>query len=163
MSAFPSHRHLLVSAIVAVLAAGGIADAHAQTAAERLAERRAALEARRGGAPAQVEAEYPNATRAEPGLSASARITPRINAVSEAQQAGDIAAAEAAAADVLGNDRANAYERAITQRLLADLLIDEDPARAKDLVRTSIELDVLGNNQHIGSMFMLAQLQLRDD
>ena len=163
MSASPRHRHLLVSAIVAVLAVGGIADAHAQTAAERLAERRAAREATRGGAQEKVEAEYPAATRKEPGLSASARLTPRINDVSQAQQDGDLAAAEAAAAEVLGNERANAYERAITQRLLADLLIDEDPARAKDYLRKSIELDGLGNNEHFGSMFMLAQLQLRDE
>lgn len=163
MSVFSSHRHLLASAIIAVLAAGTVADAHAQTAAERLAERRAAREASRGGGQEKVEAEYPAATRKEPGLSASSRLAPKINKVSDAQQSGDLAAAEAAAAEVLENDRANAYERAITQRLLADLLIDEDPARAKDYLRKAIELDGLGNNEHFGSMFMLAQLQLRDE
>ncbi|MGY1457954.1 MULTISPECIES: tetratricopeptide repeat protein [unclassified Luteimonas] len=163
MSALSSHRHLLVSAVIAALAIGGIADAHAQTAAERLAERRAAREGSRGGAQEKAEAEYPAATRKDPGLSASSRLTPKINAVSEAQQAGDVAAAEAAGADVLGDERANAYERAITLRLIADLLIDEDPVRAKDYLRQSIELDGLGNNEHFSSMFMLSQLQLRDD
>lgn len=163
MSAIPSHRHLLVSAIIAVLAVGSIAEAHAQTAAERLAERRAAREASRSGGQAKAEAEYPNATRKEPGLSASSRLSSKINAVSEAQQSGDLAAAEAAAEDVLGNERANAYEQAITYRLIADLLIDEDPERAKEYLRKSIELDGLGNNEHFSSMFMLAQLQLRDE
>lgn len=164
MSAFPSHRHLLVSAVIAALAIGGIADAHAQTAAERLAERRAAREASRGGdAGEKVEADYPAATRKDPGLRASSRLTPKISAVSDAQQAGDLAAAEAAGAEVLGEERANAYERAITLRMIADLLIDEDPARAKDYLRQSIELDGLGNNEHFSGMFMLSQLQLRDD
>lgn len=164
MSASPRHRTLLVSAIAAALAFGTVAEAQAQTAAERLAERRAQREgsAARGRAP-KAEPDYPNASRQEPGLSASARLTPRINEVAEAQQEGDLAAAEAAAQAVLENDRANAYERAITLRLVSDLLVDSDPARAKDYMRQVLELDGLDNNQHYGTMLMLAQLQLQDD
>ncbi|NLA69198.1 MAG: tetratricopeptide repeat protein [Gammaproteobacteria bacterium] len=161
MSVFPSHRHLLVSAIIAALTIGGIAEAHAQTAAERMAERRAAREAARSGSKAKVEEDYPNATRKAPGLSASSRLVSRLNAVSEAQQEGDLAAAEAAATHVLENDRANAYERAITLRLLADLLVDSDPARAQDYLRQVIELDGLDNNQHYNAMLLLSQLQLQ--
>ncbi|MEN1941121.1 tetratricopeptide repeat protein [Luteimonas sp. MJ246] len=168
MSALPTHRSLLVSAIVAVLALGVATDAVAQTAHERAAERRAARDAGADGKQdakkgAKAAAEYPAATRQEPGLSASARMGARINKVSEAQQAGDLAAAEAAAADVLGDEKANAYERAITLRLVADLLINEDNARARDYLRQAIELDGLGNNEHFGSMLMLSQLQLQDD
>ncbi len=168
MSASNIQRHLLVAAIAGVLALGPAADAFAQTAAERAAERRAARQAAleggekdtRKGAAAE---EYPDATRKEPGLRSSSRLGPRINKVSAAQQEGDLAAAEAAAKDILENDKANAYERAITLRLLADLLIDTDNDRARNLLREAIELDGLGNNDHYGSMLALAQLQMQDD
>ncbi|WP_133000092.1 tetratricopeptide repeat protein [Luteimonas arsenica] len=168
MSASSIQRHLLVAAIAGVLALGPAADAFAQTAAERAAERRAARQAAleggekdtRKGAAAE---EYPDATRKEPGLRSSSRLGPRINKVSAAQQEGDLAAAEAAAKDILENDKANAYERAITLRLLADLLIDTDNDRARNLLREAIELDGLGNNDHYGSMLALAQLQMQDD
>ncbi|MGY0612504.1 tetratricopeptide repeat protein [Luteimonas sp. A501] len=169
MSAISTHRSLLVSAIVAVLALGVATDAVAQTPSERAAERRAARQAgadagkqdsQKGEAAAE---EYPAATRKQPGLSASSRIGAQLNKVSEAQQAGDLAAAEAAAAEILGDDKANAYERAITLRLVADLLINEDNERAKSYLREAIELEGLGNNEHFNSMLMLAQIQMQDD
>lgn len=165
MSTSSTHRHLLVSAIIAVLAVGGIADAHAQTAADRVAERRAAREARQADAksPDAAAVEYPQATRKDPGLRASSRLSTDLNKVSDAQQEGDLAAAEAAAQKVLSNDRANAYERAITMRLLADLLIDVDNARAKDYMQQVIAADGLGNNEHYGTMLALAQLELMED
>lgn len=161
-----SHRPLLVSAITALLAFGMAADAAAQSAAERAADRRAARQAALDGKDRKETAptvEYPRATRKEPGLTSSSRIGPRIKKVSEAQQEGDLEAAEAAAAEVLGNERANAYERAITQRLLADLLIDVDNQRAMDLLREAIAADGLGNNEHYGAMIALAQLQMQED
>lgn len=168
MSASNTQRHLLVAAIAGVLALGTAADAFAQSATERAAERRAARQAAleggekdtRKGAAAE---EYPEATRKEPGLRSSSRLGPRINKVSAAQQEGDLAAAEAAAKDILENDKANAYERAITLRLLADLLIDTDNDRARTYLGQAIELDGLGNNDHYGSMLALAQLQMQDD
>ena len=164
MSAFPIHRTLLVAAITSVLALGSIADAAAQTAAERAAERRAARQAAQdGGKGGEATVEYPQATRKEPGLRATARMVPRINKVVSAQQDGDLAAAEAAASGVLENDKANAYERAITLRVLADLLVESDPARAMENLRKAIELDGLGNNEHYGAMLALAQLQMQED
>lgn len=163
MSPLPSSRTLLAAAIAALLAVGSIAEAHAQTAAERLAERRAAREGNRGEAKREAKEDYPAATRKEPGLSATSRLSSHLNKVSDAQQEGDLAAAEAAAANVLSNERANAYERAITLRLLADLLMDTDPARAKDSLRQVIELDGLGNNQHYGTMLALSQMHLQDE
>lgn len=168
MSASNTQRHLLVAAIAGVLALGTAADAFAQSATERAAERRAARQAAleggekdtRKGAAAE---EYPDATREEPGLRSSSRLASRINKVSEAQQEGDLAAAEAAAKEILENDKANAYERGITLRLLADLLVDVDNERAKSLLRQALELEGLGNNDHYGSMLTLAQLQMQDD
>lgn len=168
MSAFPIHRTLLVAAITSVLALGSIADAAAQTAAERAAERRAARQAALDGGKddsgrGQAAAEYPQATRKEPGLRPSSRMASRINKVVAAQQEGDLAAAEAVAGEILENDKANAYERAITLRLLADLLIDVDNDRAMDHLRKAIELDGLGNNDHYGAMLALAQIQMQED
>lgn len=160
MSTYQTPRHVLAAAIAAVLLLGTAGDAFAQSAGERRAARQAAQEAAKKGASAE---EYPAATRKDPGLRASSRIGPRINKVSEAHQAGDLAAAEAAAAEILGNDKANAYERAITLRLLADLLLDVDNERAKDYLRQTIELDGLANNEHYGSMLALAQIQMQED
>lgn len=160
MSTYQTPRHVLAAAIAAVLLLGTAGDAFAQSAGERRAARQAAQEAAKKGASAE---EYPAATRKDPGLRASSRIGPRINKVSEAHQAGDLAAAEAEAAEILGNDKANAYERAITLRLLADLLLDVDNERAKDYLRQTIELDGLANNEHYGSMLALAQIQMQED
>lgn len=159
-----SARPLLVAAIASVLLLGTAADAFAQqTAAERRAEREAAREARSSKGKEATTQDFPAATRKEPGLVASSRIGPRINKVSAAQQEGDLAAAEAAAADILGNERANAYERAITLRLVADLLLDTDMERAKDYLRQALELDGLANNEHYNTMLLLAQLDLQED
>lgn len=168
MSASPTQRNLLVAAITAVLALGSVADAFAQSASERAAERRAARQAAlEGGDKAtkkgEAAEEYPNATREDPGLRASSRLGSRINKVSEAQREGDLAAAEEAAKAILENDKANAYERGITLRLIADLLIDVDNTRAKDYLLQVIELDGLGNNEHYGSMLALAQLRMQED
>lgn len=160
-ASIPQHK-FLVAAIATVLVFGTAADAFAQArgSAERRASRQQSADT---STKSEVVNEYPAATRKDPGLRASPRIGPQINKVSEAQQAGDLAAAEAAADSILGNDKANAYERGITLRLLADLLVNEDNARAKDLLRQVVELDGLGNNEHYGSMLALAQLQMNDD
>ncbi|MBJ6979228.1 tetratricopeptide repeat protein [Luteimonas sp. MC1895] len=163
MSASNPQRHYLVAAMAAVLALGTAADAFAQArgASERRSSSRQQQEA---SAPkADVVNEYPAATRKDPGLRATPRIGPQINKLSEAQQAGDLAATEAAAKVILDNDKANAYERAISLRLLADLLINEDNARAADLLQQAIQLDGLGNNEHYGTMLAIAQIQLVED
>lgn len=159
MSASTTHRHLLVTAIAAVLALGTIADAMAQSPAERRAARQAEKqESKQATAP-----QYPDATRKDPGLRASTRLGPRLTKVSEAQQAGDLAAAMAAAEDILGNDKANAYERAITLRLLGDLHLESDTAKAQDYLRQALEADGLSNNEHFGTMLVIGQLQMQDE
>lgn len=156
-----STRPLLAAAIASVLLLGTVSEASAQNAHDRRAAREAARESR----PTKEERvqEFPAATRKEPGLAASSRIGAHINKVSAAQQEGDLAAAEAAAEAILGNDKANAYERAITLRLLADVLLESDVERAKDYLRQVIELDGLANNDHYNTMLVLAQLDLQDD
>lgn len=156
-----SARPLLAAAIASVLLLGTAADAFAQkSSAERRAEREAS---RASKDKAEIVQEYPGATRKDPGLSPSARNAPRLNKVSDAQQAGDLAAAETAAKAILENDRSNAYERAITLRLLADLLMESDLPRARDYLRQVIELDGLANNEHYNTMLLLAQLDLQED
>lgn len=163
MSPVPASRTLLVTAIAALLVAGSIAEAQAQTVLERRAAREAARDDR-GGKETAREAAYPGASRKEPGLRASSRLSAQLNKVSDAHQAGDLATAQAEAEGILGNDRANAYERAITLRLLADLLLETDEARAIDYMQQVIELDGLNNNDHYDSMLALAQMQMnRDD
>ena len=173
MSASTFHRTLLMTAVAAALGFGAAPLPASAQDGEQRSERRSARDSfQRGQSPRkrseepasqEVAAEYPNATRNEPGLRTSARVGAQINKVSEAQQAGDAAAAEAAAAVILENERANAYERALTMRLLADVVMDADPARAADYMRQAIELDGLNNNDHYNTMLGLAQLQLQEE
>ncbi|MBJ6981933.1 tetratricopeptide repeat protein [Luteimonas sp. MC1572] len=157
MSVSNSSR-LLTTAIAAALLVMTVGDANAQ----RANDRRARAEAAKATAeePANL---FPGATRQEPTLAASQRIGPRLNKLSDAQQAGDVAAAQVIADEILANEKANAYERAITMRLMADLYLDTDAERSKDYLRKAIELNGLKNNDHYGSMVTLAQLQLQDD
>lgn len=167
MSASHSSRHVLTAAIVAVLAFGTLPTVFPGEAGA--SERGGAREAARGGrdrkpAAAAAAEEFPAATRKDPGVRTSQRMAGRIDKVFKARDANDPAAVEAAAADVLGNDKANAYERAITLRVLAEVMMGADEnARAKDYLRQTIEADGLDNNQHYGSLLTLAQLQMQDD
>src|SRR5690606_25363292 len=131
--------------------------------AQSPAERRAARQAEEQESKQATAPQYPDATRKDPGLRASTRLGPRLTKVSEAQQAGDLAAAMAAAEDILGNDKANAYERAITLRLLGDLHLESDTAKAQDYLRQALEADGLSNNEHFGTMLVIGQLQMQDE
>lgn len=167
------HRTLLTAAVATAL---GLAAAPAPSFAqdgEQRSERRSARDAHRSQqrrpsrssaeeAPAVAE-EYPQATRKDPGLRTSPRMGAQLNKLAEAQQAGDLAAAEAAAASILENERANAYERALTMRLLADVLMDTDTTRAADYMRQAIEAEGLNNNDHFNTMLGLAQLQMQEE
>ncbi|MBB1473273.1 tetratricopeptide repeat protein [Luteimonas sp. MC1782] len=157
MSVSNSSR-LLTTAIAAALLVMTVGDANAQ----RSSERRARAEAAKAEA-AKPAAQFPEATRVEPELGASQRIGARINKISEAHEAGDVAAAEPIAAEIIANPKANAYERAIVMRLMADLYVDTDTERAKDYLRQAVEANGLKNNDHYGSLVMLAQLQLQED
>lgn len=162
MSVSNSSR-LLTTAIAAALLLVTVGEAQAQHSnAQHSAERRARAAASKGSTekPAPL---YPAATRAEPDMSASQKLAPRLNKLSEAHAAGDAAAGQPILDEILANDRANAYEKAIALRLMADVYLDTDTARSKDYLRQSIELNGLKNNDHFGAMLTLAQLQLQDD
>ena len=174
MSASTFHRTLLMTAVAAALGFGAAPVPASAQDGEQRTERRGARDSfqqrsqpRKRSEAAEtrqeVVQEYPDATRQDPGLRTSARVGAQINKVSEAQQAGDLAAAEAAAKPILENDKANAYERALTMRLLADVLLDTDTTRAADYMRQAIELGGLSNNDHYNTMLGLAQLQLQEE
>lgn len=167
------HRTLLTAAVATALGfVAAPAPAFAQDGEQRN-ERRSARDAHRSQQrrPSKESAEeatvvaeeYPQATRKDPGLRTSPRMGAQLNKLSEAQQAGDLAAAESAAAAILENERANAYERALTMRLLADVLMDTDTKRAADYMRQAIEAEGLNNNDHYNTMLGLAQLQLQEE
>lgn len=174
MTASIFQRTLLMTAVATALGLGAVpAPVHAQDS-ERT-ERRSVRDAyTQGSRPsrraeqaepeaAAVEQEYPQATRTEPGLRTNARIGAQLNKLTDAQKAGDVAAAEAAAASVLDNDRANAYERALALRVMADVMMESDTDRAADYLRQAIEADGLNNNDHYNTMLVMAQLQLQEE
>ncbi len=149
---------LLTAAIATALLVMTVGDANAQRSNDRRARAEAAkAEAEKPASP------FPDATRKDPGLAASKRIAQQLTKLSEAHEAGDLAAAQPIADAILANDKANAYERAISMRLMADLYIDSDTARSRQYLRDAIEANGLKNDDHYGSMLTLAQLQLQDD
>jgi tetratricopeptide (TPR) repeat protein len=160
MSAFPSSR-LLTTAVAAALLVCTAGDALAQRSME---ERRQRREATRGQEEAaKPEAQFPEATRDEPGLTTTRRFSDKLKALSEAHGAGDLAAAQPLADEILGDERANAYERAIALRLLADLNIASDPQKAMQYLRQAVDANGLNNNDHYGSLITLAQLQMQEE
>mgnify|MGYP000846911121 CR=1 FL=1 len=173
MSASMFHRTILMTAVAAALGLAAVPSPVSAQDGEQRNERRSARDAfqqrgqsRKRAEKADTQAvaqEYPQATRQEPGLKTSTRIGAQLNTLSEAQQAGDLTAAEAAAAVILENDRANAYERALALRLLADVVMDTDATRAADYMRQALEADGLNNNDHYNTMLGLGQLQLQEE
>lgn len=135
----------------------------AAAASERARQKREARRAEQQAA-AATPAEYPQSTRVEPESRASARGSARLKTMMEAYEAKDAAKTRSLADEVIGDARSNPYERAFAARLAAYAAYEAgDSAAAKALLTQAIDLNGLGNNDHFGAMFMLAQLQVQDE
>jgi tetratricopeptide (TPR) repeat protein len=158
----------LKTAAVAALLLCSVSQAFAQSAMERAEERRA-RHANKGQEKAEsaesvkVEAQYPNATRKEPETKASAKLTPKLQKMFDAYDKDDTAAVVATADEILADEKANPYERAVSARLAGAALLNDDQAKAKNYMKQALQFEGLNNNDHFESMFLLAQLQLQDD
>lgn len=111
----------------------------------------------------QEEARYPNASRQEPGVSASERLIKQLNALSDAYNAQDAAKALPLAEEIIANERANAYDKSMAALLAGQLLLNEDNARATAYLQQAIDFGGLKNNDHFQSMLIIAQLQAQED
>lgn len=166
LKTFPA-RHALAAAVLALFLTGTATESFAQSASDAFhsgrKNRKADKEQGKEESTAKVEAKYPNATREEPEAKASAKLSAKLKKIFDAYGENDAAAVVPLADEMIANDKANAYERAISARLAAASLIGEDDAKAMSYLQKALEFNGLSNNEHYDSMLMLGQLQMQGD
>lgn len=134
----------------------------AQGAPTRADERRA--ERANKGKAADANADrYPDATRKEPEAKASRAMSPKLQKLFKAYEDGEAQQAQAQADEIIGDEKANDYDRAMASRIVGSMLIGEDDARAMEYLQRALQYDSLGNNEHYEIMFIIAQLQAQED
>lgn len=158
-------RHVLSAAVIAALLLCASAQAQAQTAQDRAEQRRAKHAEKKGeqAQAGQAPAVYPEATRQEPSLKASAKLTPKLQKLFKAYDADDSAQAQTLADEVIADGKANAYEKAISARIIGSMLLGTDDAKAQTYLQQAVDFNGLSNNDHYESMLVIAQLQLQQD
>ena len=146
------HSKKAVLSIFITLALGGAlaSDLHAQSA--------------RGNKGQKVEQKFPEATRTEPGVKASSKLSKKLQKLFEAYNKDEDAQIRPLADEILATDGANEYDRSIAAQLAAQAAYEQDDnAAAKAYLRQVLDINGLDNNGHYQSMLMLAQLQIMDD
>ena len=160
-------RHALAAAVLALFLTGTATESFAQSASDAFhsgrKNRKADKEQGKEEGAAKVEAKYPDATREEPEAKASAKLSAKLKKIFDAYGENDAATVVPLADEMIANDKANAYERAISARLAAASLIGEDDAKAMAYLQKALEFNGLSNNEHYDSMLMLGQLQMQGD
>jgi len=127
------------------------------------AEERRSERGKKGKAEAANADRYPNATRKAPEAKASRAMTPKLQKLFKAYEDGELQQAQAQTDEIIGDEKANDYDRAMASRLLGSMLIGEDDARAIETLQRALQYDSLGNNEHYEIMFIIAQLQAQED
>lgn len=165
MSQPVSVRHVLNTAIVAAALLCSAAEVQAQSPQERAEQRRArhAEKNKDQGKTEQAKPAYPDATRKEPELKASAKLGPKLQKMFKAYDEDDSAQVQALADEITADDKANAYEKAIAARIIGSMLLNTDDAKAQAYLQQAVDLNGLSNNDHYESMLVIAQLQLQQD
>lgn len=104
---------------------------------------------------------YPNATRAEPRVSATEREQRELNKAIKLSQDDRSDDAYAAAQKVIENKRSGDYAKAFAYQLQGYSLYEKDEdAGAIDKFRKAIELDTLPNDTHFTLLYQIAQIQM---
>ncbi|MEN1943060.1 tetratricopeptide repeat protein [Luteimonas sp. MJ293] len=162
-----THAPALIALAVAAALAGAPA-AEANAAMSPVVTEAAADEcqrSRRGSSAKQeVEERYPNATREAPGETASTRMSQRLNRLNTAMQDDEFDKVLEHAEDILGQERANDYDRAFAAQMAGHAAYNaDDMEAAKRYTAQAVELNGLDNNNHFQAMFMLVQLHAQDE
>jgi len=144
-------KHAVLSIFIAA-ALGGVvvADASAQS---------------RGGKKSQkAEQLFPQATRQEPEVKASSKLSKKLQKMIDVYNKDDFAQTRTLADEILGAEGANEYDRALAAQLASQAAYNlDDTAATKAYLQQVLDFNGLDNNGHYQSMLMLAQLQLADD
>ena len=158
-------RTVLAAAVGSVLMVATVGSAFAQSAADRVKERRD-QEAERGEPPSSSASEsaYANATRKAPSAKASSRMSPRLQKMVDLYDEDKGVEARAAADEIIASERANEYDRAFAAQIAAQAAYDaDDMVAAMTYLQRAIEFNGLDNDGHFGAMLMLGQLQLQEE
>jgi tetratricopeptide (TPR) repeat protein len=108
--------------------------------------------------------QYPDATRKAPDVKASARMSSKMQKMVDRLDDGKTDEARELADEIIGNTKANAYERAFAAQIGAQAAYDADDMQAAmNYLNQAIDINGLDNNSHFGAMLMLAQLQLQEE
>ncbi len=157
---FSNHKQAVLSVLIATAIGGAVVtDAFAQSS--RSSERGG----RSGGnKQAKAEALYPNATRQEPNLKASAKLGSKLQKLIDSYNDQKFPETRALADEILANPAANTYDKSLAAQLGSQAAYNtDDSAAAKKYLQQVLEFNGLENNGHFQSMLMLAQLQLQDN
>ncbi|WP_422506389.1 tetratricopeptide repeat protein [Stenotrophomonas sp. GZD-301] len=156
---FSNHKQAVLSVLIAT-ALGGVVvtDAVAQTrSTDRSSDRR-------GGKQAKAEVLFPNATRQEPTVKASAKMGSKLQKLVDNYNKQKFPETRALADEILANADANAYDKSLAAQLASQAAYQtEDNAAAKKYLQQALDFNGLDNNGYFQSMLMLGQLQLQDD
>ena len=111
----------------------------------------------------KAQVMFPEATRQEPGVKASAKLGRKLQKLIDVYNKDDHEQTRALADEILATDGANEYDKSLAAQLASQAAYSlDDTAAAKDYLRQALEFNGLDNNGHYQSMLMLAQLQLAD-
>jgi hypothetical protein len=158
---FSNHKQALLTVLIAT-AIGGVmvTDAVAQSrSSDRNSDRRSGKQAS-----TKAEALYPQATRAEPDIKASAKLGKQLQKMIDSYNEQKLPETRALADEILANSAANAYDKSLAAQLAAQAAYQtDDNAAAKKYLQQVLDLGGLDNNGHFQSMVMLAQLQIQDE
>ena len=134
----------------------------AQSASSRAEERRAAR-ANKGDA-GKAEKRYPRASRQEPAAKSSPKMTSKLQALFKAYEAEDLAKAQPIADEIIADEKANEYDKAMAARIVGSMMLNgDDQAAAMGYLQRALDFNGLDNNDHYEVMFIIAQLQAQDE
>ena len=121
---------------------------------------------RRGGKKAEErEAQYPDATREDPKGEFSPRLAKPVTRLQKAYETdGQDDKVIAAAEEIIANDKAKPYDRAMASLLAGTAAINmEDDAKAITYLSRAIEENALSNDNHYTAMLSLASVYINGD
>lgn len=145
---------VLSLAVAGVLGVGVVEDADAQARRDR--SERSSKE--------KKEVSFPGATRKEPEAKGAPKLATRLQKMIDAYNKDDYTLSRSIADEILANETATAYDRAVAAQLASQAAYNSDEVAAtRDYLQKAITEDALDNNSHYQLMLMLAQLQLQED
>lgn len=151
--------------LLAAMLATGLMMATTATLAQSTAGKRSEERSERGGKKGkagQAEERYPDATREEP-KGKVAKLSSKVEKLYKAYEADDVAQVSTLADEIIADDKANDYERAMSARIAGSMLLGQDDAKALAYLQKALQYNSLNNNDHYEAMYIVAQVQAQED